>query len=542
MAKISLTSILSGFLSAAQLNDNFTKLVAEFQNKVLYRNNTSGEDNQMENSLDMNSNRILNLPEPVNANEAARLVDVQTMGSTSLPVQTGYAGKFIQTDGTIATWQIPDATEVSNTPAGAIAATTVQAAINELDTEKQPIDATLTSIAALGTAADKIAYTTGVDTWAETPLTAFARTILDDATADDVRNTLSVTAGNEINDDTITPASDADVTFNSAQNTLDRPILVTGAWTAAHDVIVDNTKRRFWFQNNSAYTATVKTSSGTGIPVGVGTSRLLMCDGTNVVDPLTDKDLPGVYSVDASVAANALTVTLNPCTLDFRSKTLGSGTVNRRRVSSAISVTVSSGSTLGTINAVASHIVVIALDNAGTVELAVVNLAGANDLSETGLISTTAEGGAGGADSASTIYSTTARTNVPYRVVGIIKSTQATAGTWATAPSLIQGAGGNAVTAMQSLGYGQTWQDVTGSRSAGVTYTNTTGRPIVFTVRASSTTTIASIVCTVAGLSSHVASSASAGFSMSTSALVPNGVTYSATLNNASLQSWSELR
>lgn len=47
---------------------------------------------------------------------------------------------------------------------------------------KQPLDATLTSIAALGTAADRIAYTTGVDTWAETPLTAAARTVLDDTT------------------------------------------------------------------------------------------------------------------------------------------------------------------------------------------------------------------------------------------------------------------------------------------------------------------------------------------------------------------------
>ena len=46
----------------------------------------------------------------------------------------------------------------------------------------QPVDATLTSLAALGTAADKLAYTTGVDTWAETALTAAARTVLDDAT------------------------------------------------------------------------------------------------------------------------------------------------------------------------------------------------------------------------------------------------------------------------------------------------------------------------------------------------------------------------
>ncbi len=39
------------------------------------------------------------------------------------------------------------ASAITNTPAGNIAATTVQAAINELDTEKQPLDSTLTAIA-----------------------------------------------------------------------------------------------------------------------------------------------------------------------------------------------------------------------------------------------------------------------------------------------------------------------------------------------------------------------------------------------------------
>jgi hypothetical protein len=187
---------------------------------------------------------------------------------------------------------------------------------------------------------------------------------------------------------------------------------------------------------------------------------------------------PSIKPITATVAANALTVTLNPTILEFRSATLTSGTVVSRIISSAISVTVSSGSTLGTVSAVQSRIVVLALDNAGTVELAVVNISGGNDLTETGLISTTAEGGAGAADSASTVYSTTARTNLAYRVVGYIESTQATAGTWATTPSTIQGCGGQALTAMSSLGYSQTWQ-TTLTRTSGTTYYNTTGKPIM---------------------------------------------------------------
>lgn len=59
-----------------------------------------------------------------------------------------------------------------------------------IGTNVQAYDATLTSIAALGTAADRVAYTTGFDTWAETPLTAIARTVIDDTTTAAMRATL----------------------------------------------------------------------------------------------------------------------------------------------------------------------------------------------------------------------------------------------------------------------------------------------------------------------------------------------------------------
>ncbi len=82
------------------------------------------------------------------------------------------------------------ASGVANTPAGSIAATDVQAAINELDTEKQPLDATLTALAALTVAANKLIYATGADAFSTTDLTAAARALLDDATAADMLTTL----------------------------------------------------------------------------------------------------------------------------------------------------------------------------------------------------------------------------------------------------------------------------------------------------------------------------------------------------------------
>lgn len=172
---------------------------------------------------------------------------------------------------------------------------------------------------------------------------------------------------------------------------------------------------------------------------GVIQVNVIKQDGTAVASSVvTDK----IQSITSSVASNELTVTLNPTVLDFRDATLSSGAVNTRVISSAISCVVPSTATLGTVNAQQSRIVVLAIDNAGTVELAVVNIAGGNDLSETGVISTTALSAT--ADSNNVIYSTTERTNVPYRVVGYVESTQATAGTWATAPSKIQGYGGQA--------------------------------------------------------------------------------------------------
>lgn len=55
---------------------------------------------------------------------------------------------------------------------------------------KQPLDATLTALAGLATGVNQLAYATGTDTFAQTTLTAFARSILDDADAVTVRGTI----------------------------------------------------------------------------------------------------------------------------------------------------------------------------------------------------------------------------------------------------------------------------------------------------------------------------------------------------------------
>jgi hypothetical protein len=323
---------------------------------------------------------------------------------------------------------------------------------------------------------------------------------------------------------------------------------------------------------------------------------------------------PQIQPITASVAANALTVTLNPTFLSFRSATLGSGAVSTRTVASAISVTVPSTATLATINAVQSDIVVLAIDNAGTVELAVTNYVGGNNLDETTLITTvpiaqtstftgaiavttgiltlsatgtgtfaigqalsgtgvpsgtfvrallTGTLGAAGSTystnittavssttmtgfAGAAIYSTTARTSVPFRVVGIIESTQATAGTWATAPSTIQGAGGNALTSMQSLGYSQTWQDVTASRALATTYYNTTGRPILVIMagRVGGGVVGTTSILVNGAVVTYTELSNSVNFTIIAPCVIPPGASYSASVTGAGaiLSYWRELR
>lgn len=72
MAKITIDDVGSGIASSTKINDNFTKIETALNEDVLWRQNPSGEANQMiGTNLDMNSNRILNLPDALTEQEPA---------------------------------------------------------------------------------------------------------------------------------------------------------------------------------------------------------------------------------------------------------------------------------------------------------------------------------------------------------------------------------------------------------------------------------------------------------------------------------------
>jgi len=155
--------------------------------------------------------------------------------------------------------------------------------------------------------------------------------------------------------------------------------------------------------------------------------------------------------ISATVSSKILTVALkgengsdpsatNPVVIAFRDESLTTGTPNVRTITAEIHCHLSSGSTLGFTAAEAGRLYVWAIDNAGTVELALSRTA--DIFPESNLVSTTAEGGAGAADSSSVMYSTTARSNVACRCIGYVEiTTGATAGEWDNAPTKIQSMG-----------------------------------------------------------------------------------------------------
>lgn len=251
-----------------------------------------------------------------------------------------------------------------------------------------------------------------------------------------------------------------------------------------------------------------------------------------------------IQTVTASVASNNLTCNISETLLDFRSTVQSLGDITNAVSVPSLSIVVPNTATLGTTNSVSARLVLLVAYNSGTPVLCITNLAGGLQLDETNLISPTTISTA--SDSANVIYSASAvSANSPYRVVGFVDIQQATAGTWATAPTLVQGAGGQALASLSSLGYGQTWQDVTGSRALGTTYYNTTGKPIYINVAGIGTSgapTGFSITINGSTFSGSVNAAPSSGYVYYHSYIIPPGNSYSISISNATLHKWYELR
>ncbi len=178
----------------------------------------------------------------------------------------------------------------------------------------------------------------------------------------------------------------------------------------------------------------------------VGTSNTLtfpITDGTIGLNTDASSEISNL-SIACSVAGSALTIALknkagsdasasSPIKIGFRNSTNATGTYTQVLVTGALSTVISSGSTAGFKSGKTHYLNVYLINNAGAAELAWSQCP--FDISA--VITTTAEGGAGAADSNAVMYSTTARSNVPAKMVASLKFSLTTAGTWDEVPDVI---------------------------------------------------------------------------------------------------------
>jgi len=255
--------------------------------------------------------------------------------------------------------------------------------------------------------------------------------------------------------------------------------------TTGRNIIVDTVERDIVVVNSTAQTLTVKTSAGTGIAVLAGVTASLRCDGTNVVSG------DYIISVDTS----------NFDLITYRGEFLHD-------------VTADADYTVTGVN----------------------NLYQRLKITDTGVVLTTGR---------NIIVDVTDRRFIFENATLQTLTVKTSAGTGVAVPAggvvALRADGTNVVVGENGLGYNQLYADYTGSRSSGVSYQNTDGKPIFIYIGYDSTVANGNaaqvspdnVTWYTVGSTSNVASEGN-GF------IVPDGYYYKS--NTANFTVWTELR
>lgn len=201
-------------------------------------------------------------------------------------------------------------------------------------------------------------------------------------------------------------------------------------------------------QNTDGTLKSTVVAAGTGATVDYSAGVFTV--GSTPDGPGNTQNVGLVVTIGSPVS-NAFTArlvqrTLSTCTsasparISFRSGTQTTGDYAIVTATENVGLTGSVGSTFGFTSAEKGRIYFYAINANPGAANSVIELAIARKaiFDESQLYSTTAEGGAGAADSDTVLYSTSARANVPVRCIGFMDiTTGATAGNWSNTPTVL---------------------------------------------------------------------------------------------------------
>lgn len=331
----------------------------------------------------------------------------------------------------------------------------------------------------------------------------------------------------------------ADVTLTAAQ--AKAGILnVTGTLTGNRNIIIPNTARRLIVINGTsgAFTLSVKTASGVAVAVGQGSASSIVCDGNNNIK-LASADLTA-YAPIASPTFTGNPAAPTPAQFDNDTSLATTEFVQRA---------------LGNFKALVEKTATATLAAADSGAIVLYTGVTASQTLTLPLTSAMPNGGAFLFENHSSVDVTIARqgtdiirlkngvtpTSVVLAPGDSLLVTYYKAGEWAAVGGSTQLE--NAPALRKNVGTDQTWQNVTASRAAGTTYTNTTGKPIMVFVRGAASAIGGNFTITVNGTT---IGSTTQGYTSnalnSASFIVPNGQTYSITAISNTLSLWTELR